>query len=141
MPIINGKFIPRGLYNNNPGNIRKSPTKWLGEIDGTDDAFETFQSPELGIRAIVRILLTYQRRHGLDTIEEMIGRWAPPIENDTTSYVDAVARSSGVSKNKVINLYDNDLLLRIVKAIIVHENGYNPYEDWVVEEGIRLGLV
>jgi hypothetical protein len=78
MPIINGKFIPRGLYNNNPGNIRKSPTKWLGEVDGTDDAFETFQSPELGIRAIVRILLTYQRRHGLDTIEEMIGRWAPP---------------------------------------------------------------
>lgn len=133
--------IPRGIRNNNPGNIRKSPTKWLGEIDGTDDAFETFQSPELGIRAIVRILLTYQRRHGLDTIEEMIGRWAPPIENDTTSYVDAVAKSVGVSKNKVINLYDNDLLLRIVKAIIVHENGYNPYEDWVVEEGIRLGLV
>jgi hypothetical protein len=140
MPRINGKWVPRGLANNNPGNIRKSPSKWLGEVEGEDDAFESFAVPEYGIRAMAKLLINYQVRRGLDTIEEVIGRWAPPIENDTNSYVDSVARTTNISKFKVLNMKDPELLKRLIKAIIVHENGYNPYEDSVIDEGIRLAL-
>ena len=120
MPRINGKWVPRGLANNNPGNIRKSPSKWLGEVEGEDDAFESFAVPEYGIRAMAKLLINYQVRRGLDTIEEVIGRWAPPIENDTNSYVDSVARTTNISKFKVLNMKDPELLKRLIKAIIVH---------------------
>lgn len=128
--------VPRGIRNNNPGNIRKTPTKWKGEVGGIDPEFETFSTPELGIRAMAKLLVNYQTRHGLDTIEEIVGRWAPPIENDTSSYIDSVAKATNISKFRVLNLSDEDTLLRIIKAIITHENGYNPYTDAQIRIGI-----
>lgn len=132
--------VPRGIRNNNPGNIRKSPIKWLGEVEGEDDAFESFPIPEYGIRAMAKLLINYQVKHGLDTIEEVIGRWAPPIENDTGSYVEQVSKATNISRFRVINVKDPIILKGLIKAIITHENGYNPYEDKVIDEGIKLAL-
>jgi len=137
MPRINGKWIPRGLANNNPGNIRKTPIQWKGEIPGIDAEFETFESPEMGIRAMAKLLVNYQAKHGLDTIEEIIGRWAPPIENDTSSYIDSVSKATNLSKFRVLNLKDENIMYVIVRAIIVHENGFNPYDEGTIRQGIR----
>jgi len=132
--------VPRGIRNNNPGNIRLSPTRWRGEVDGTDSAFETFDTPENGIRAMARLLLTYQRRHGLDTVEDIIGRWAPPIENDTDSYAQAVARALDVGVRDRVNLADETTLTRIVVAIIRHENGQQPYRPAQIADGVRRAM-
>ena len=75
---------PRGIRNNNPGNIERNATRWAGmTAEQTDPRFVVFTSPEYGFRALARTLLTYQRKYGLLSIEDMIGRWAPPNENDT----------------------------------------------------------
>ena len=54
--------IPRGIRNNNPGNIRWSNDQWKGLIpkdQASDKAFCVFRSPEYGIRAMARILRKY----------------------------------------------------------------------------------
>lgn len=49
----------RGLRNNNPLNIRKSSTRYQGEVAGTDPAFKTFKTMAWGYRAAFAILKTY----------------------------------------------------------------------------------
>lgn len=121
--------LTRGERNNNPGNIVKSDIFWRGEIAGDDKRFESFASPDEGIRAIGVIMQNYQRKYGLNTVRGLINRYAPPVENDTNSYVNAVAGSLGVSPDASLNLSDPAILLPLVKAIIKHENGRVIYAD------------
>lgn len=117
--------IPRGIRNNNPGNIRLSQTKWQGEIvPGTDYTFCQFTSMTDGVRAIAMILLDYQAEHGLNSIASFIGRWAPSIENDTMAYVNDVSERSGIPATAKLDLFGNiSDLCKIVSAICYHENG------------------
>lgn len=130
---------PRGIRNNNPGNIRKSNIKWQGlAAEQTDGAFYQFTRAEYGIRALCRVLRTYQRKYGLNDVRSIINRFAPPVENDTDSYVYAVAKALGVSSNISINLEDRETMIKLLKAIIKHENGQQPYDDKVIIRGIEL---
>lgn len=127
----------RGLRNNNPGNIRHGSSRWQGMNPvQTDKDFVQFTNPIYGIRAIAKLLNNYQNRYGLNTIEEIISRWAPPSENITGAYVANVANKAGVSSRKQILI--DDYMFPIVKTIIEHENGSNPYSDAQIMEGIRL---
>jgi hypothetical protein len=129
---------PRGIRNFNPGNIRHSRTLWQGEADvQADDSFVTFKAPEWGLRAIAKILLTYQKS-GLNTVRKIISRWAPPNENDTEAYVAAVAAAVGVKPDAVLNVSASNVMAALVKAIVRHENGLQPYADAVVTEGLEL---
>ncbi|MBN5203088.1 hypothetical protein JY494_26615, partial [Serratia marcescens] len=66
----------RGLRNNNPGNIEASDKNpWEGQT-GSDGRFAKFETPEHGIRALGKNLLSYQRQ-GYDTVSEIVNRWAP----------------------------------------------------------------
>lgn len=128
---------PRGIKNNNPGNIRKSDIKWQGKVVGTDPAFESFASPEYGIRAMGKILRTYQR-DGFDTVREMIDRWAPPVENDTDSYVNHVASLLGLAANDKVDLDNKTQLKMLLQAIVRHENGQQPYAESIFDRAIEL---
>lgn len=123
-----GVKMPRGFRNNNPGNIRHSGAAWRGKSKHQPDtAFVTFDSPMWGIRAMMRVLLTYQEKHGLTTIAELIGRWAPPNENDTAAYVRYVAGRTGIAANMTINLRRRPhIFIRVVQAIVVMELGTPP---------------
>lgn len=133
----------RGIRNNNPGNIDRNATKWQGMAadQSGDPRFIVFTTPQYGIRALAKVLMTYQSQHGLDTVREIINRWAPPNENDTGAYVRAVARAVGVAENAPLDLDATAVMLPLVKAIITHENGGNPYSDTVITEGLRLAGV
>ena len=77
---------PRGIRNNNPGNIRRNGDPWQGLAkDQTDREFFTFQSAVYGIRALARLLITYQDKYGLCTIEGIITRWAPAMRGHASS--------------------------------------------------------
>jgi hypothetical protein len=115
-------MIPRGIRNNNPGNIKKSKTKWFGKIEGDDAVFETFDTMEHGIRALLAILRTYIEKHKLHTIEEIIKRFAPSSENNTEAYVRAVCRDSGFDRDTIL-FFDREDMLPLTIAIIKHENG------------------
>lgn len=125
----------RGIRNNNPGNIRKGPKPWLGEIPGTDKEFCTFDTPEHGIRAMAVILRNYRRKYFLDTVREIISRWAPPHENDTGAYVDAVSGHLQVAPDDEVNVLDTPTMVLLLEAIIRQENGSQPY----TQEQLRTG--
>lgn len=131
----------RGVTNNNPGNIRRSNDKWAGLADEQlDPQFFTFKSPEYGIRAICRLLLTYQAR-GIDTVRRIITTWAPVVENDTEAYISDVARRCNVGPNDTLDVDQEDVMRELVIAIIVHENGAQPYPISVINDGMRLAGV
>ncbi|VFQ44389.1 structural protein [Desulfoluna butyratoxydans] len=126
----------RGIRNNNPGNIRHGDD-WNGLAEKQPDAsFCTFTEPRWGIRALAKTLLTYQRRRGIHTVRGIISRWAPPSENDTHSYIHHVAHFVGVDADETIRVEDH--LFPLVSAIILHENGNNPYSNETILEAIRM---
>ena len=130
----------RGERNNNPGNIRDGQ-RWQGESGmDSDKAFEEFASPEDGIRALGKVLLTYQRKHGLRSVKQIVNRWAPPNENDTGAYVYSVAAALVVHPTEPLDLEDRNVLCKLVRAIIKHENGRVLYADAVIAEGVERAL-
>lgn len=129
---------PRGIRNCNPGNIRKSPTAWLGEDpNGEDPDFVTFKSPLYGIRALAKILWSYQDVHGINTVSGFINRWAPPGENDTTAYVQNVCAACEVSPDTTIDL-KSSVFYNLVIAIITQENGEQPYAIDLIAQAISM---
>lgn len=123
----------RGLRNNNPGNIRLSNTRYLGEVDSTDSAFKQFKSMAYGYRAMFVLLHTYQRKHHLNTIAEMISRYAPAVENHTEKYIKAVSDWSGVPATSRITATNGDIMVPIVAAMSRVENGVFAHMPDVVE--------
>lgn len=131
--------LPRGLRNNNPGNIRHG-SAWQGLCDEQNDgSFCQFKTPEYGIRAMTKILRdTYYHKRGLNTVNEIIDRWAPPTENDTRAYQAAVAGALGVEVDWPIDLDKPMTLLGLLGAIIRHENGVQPYTSTQILGGMRM---
>ena len=131
--------LPRGIRNNNPGNIRISKDAWRGLDDHPKDtAFFTFVSPSFGIRALILVLRTYRLKYSIDTVRGIIHRWAPAIENDTTSYIEAVSQDIGVLPDDVIDVLQRPVMEKLVKAIIAHENGVQPYGDEVFNTAFEM---
>ena len=130
----------RGIRNNNPGNLEYSKTNpWVGQT-GDDGRFAKFETPEHGIRALGRNLMSYQRQ-GIDTVSEIINRWAPPTDkNDTMSYIKAVCEQLGVSADDPIDASNPDTLKALCAAIIHHENGSQPYSDQQLTAGVSAAL-
>lgn len=128
-------LLPRGIRNNNPGNIIRSGIRWRGMApEQTDPKFVVFVSPEWGIRAMARLLRSYINS-GHNTIRRIITRWAPPTENPTDAYIAAVARETGLHADSPVTVED---FPRLIAAIIRFENGEQPYSPEVIAEGIRL---
>jgi hypothetical protein len=131
--------LPRGVRNRNPGNLERNTINWQGMARvQTDPRFVVFEDAKYGIRALARTLLTYQHAHGCDTIGKIIGRWAPPTENDTVAYIAAVAARCGVAPDDVIDADQVSVMLPLVAGIISHENGGNPYTDNELLAGLHL---
>lgn len=143
------KQLPRGIRNHNPGNIeddRKTP--WQGLADPRNDGrFLRFASAPFGIRALARTLIVYQDKRrspdgsAIDTVREIISRWAPPVENDTGAYINHVAARLGVGADDPVDLHRHAVLKPLVCAIIAHENAGHSYPDAVIDEGLRLAGV
>ena len=125
--------LPRGLRNNNPGNIKRSAIPWKGKTKGKDPTFETFDCIENGVAAIYKNLIHYIVKDRADTIREIIDKWAPPEGNDTEAYIAHVCRISGEKDAQMIRPIFEDLE-PIVRAICIHENG----GDLIPEEVFQM---
>lgn len=115
--------LPRGLRNNNPGNIRRDSDVFQGEKTSSDREFKQFKSMAYGYRAIFKILSNYYRNYKLDTIRKMIGRWAPENENNTKAYIKAVSDYAGIPADDPIYVNDREQMIRIVAGMSKVENG------------------
>ena len=128
-----GLIQPRGIRNNNPGNIRwDGVTQWRGMVAADPAGFVIFDTPENGIRAMSRILDSYGRR-GVNTLESIINTWAPPTENNSGAYIDHLASVLGVMPADTVQDRTG-----LIAGIIKHENGQQPYPLATIERGIAL---
>lgn len=144
--------VTRGVRNNNPGNIDYNPrNRWIGQLaphPGIEKRFARFDTPENGIRALAKLILAYRGKDGMpnvgasgiDTVREIINRWAPGTENDTESYIRATAASLKVASDAPLDVHSLPVLVGLVTAIIRHENGGVPYSTQLIEAGVRRSL-
>lgn len=145
----NNMAFPRGIRLSNPGNIvRDGGNQWVGMTRLQDDPkFVRFNNPHNGIRALAKLLINYKKLHNCDTIYDIIYRYAPPNENNTSAYIKDVSNRSGFFPNEPLDLQDVFTLMKLTQAVIIHENGAAPlefpiawYEDVVYVRAIEDAL-
>ncbi|CDK68208.1 TPA: hypothetical protein ACY3G5_001904 [Morganella morganii] len=135
---VQGGSEDRGSRNNNPGNIRISDNNWEGQI-GDDGEFVRFASPEHGVRALGKNLITY-RNKGVVTINQIISRWAPKKDgNDTEGYIKFVSGKMGVDPNVPIDVTDINTLKSITTAIMQQE-GNHSISGEQIDAGLQAAL-
>jgi hypothetical protein len=126
----------RGIRNNNPGNI-KTGIAWQGAV-GDDGTFIIFADNTWGLRAMAKDLID-KINEGVSTITAIITKYAPPSENDTASYISAVATDSGIDANEALGT-DGDTLHSLIRAIVNHEEGDGPSAQFVSDGDIDTGI-
>ena len=142
---------PRGIRNNNPLNIRRSADRWSGAREKqTDKNFVQFTTMPYGYRAAWKILQNYYERFCRQskpfTVRNIIGRWAPPNENETESYVRQVLRLSAIGGKENLlppaNVDGYGRLSRLIAAMTVVECGIpmNQVNTGAICEGYRLAF-
>ena len=122
---------PRGIRNNNPGNLNYAGQEGATKEGGSNGRFAVFKTAEEGLKALGSQLLRYGQR-GLDSVQAIISKYAPASENNTQAYMEALAKSLGVGINDKLNLNDPKILSALMNGIIQHENGKNPYRPDMV---------
>lgn len=131
----------RGIRNNNPGNIERTGETWQGMApDQPDPRFIKFSEMRWGVRAAAKLFRNYQTRYNLRSVAQLINRWAPPVENDTGSYVNAVAARVGVDPYAPIDLTNRELAYKFLRAVFRHECGIaaEAIPESTIREGINL---
>lgn len=142
---------PRGIRNNNPLNIRRTQSKWLGEVDNiqgqSDKSFCQFSKLCYGYRAAGKLLQTYQTKYKLYVLDKIIGRWAPPSENDTRAYAIIVANQmtkelgEPISVASLLDLVKDRVTLRaLLVSMHLVENGVLPtaIERTAIKQAISM---
>lgn len=145
--------LPRGLKNNNPLNIRRGTSSWQGLKERqTDPDFCQFKTIEYGFRAAFRLLHTYHYTLGLHTLRDIINRWAPPAENNTSAYLDTVTGLVQLYNGRPVGAHtllpvpgdDRRLWCAIVRAMFAVECGRGwaemPSTANEVAEGWRMAF-
>lgn len=129
-------MLARGLRNCNPLNIRRvAGTKWKGQSAlQTDASFVCFNAMEWGIRAAFCILRTYARRYQCLSPADIVGRWAPPHQNNTDAYIRNVCTWTGFGGRQRLTEADWP---RLVQAMARQESGTTLSEE-IINKGFKL---
>ena len=141
------------LDSNNPGSIRPlaGGQMWQGQIGVTEKAsgkFCVFEDMPHGVRAMIRLWRTYQQKRlakdgtEIDTVTDIVHRWAPPNENATSDYVNFVLKNTGIKRGTIVDSQDWEICLKLLRAFIIMEqgwlNGKCPVSDADLKAGMRL---
>lgn len=124
-------MLPRGIRNNNPLNIRIG-NKWRGEVESPNDPyFEQFTCMHYGLRAGFVLLRRYIERYHLNTVTEIVSRWAPSTENATASYISQVCERMDVSPFEKLKFSDRKTMVALVDAMVLMECGTTISNDLI----------
>lgn len=127
----------RAERNFNPGNLNYAGQAGATLESGSGARFAKFASEEEGIAALVRQLRLYQQR-GIDTIGEIVKKYAPPNENDTQAYIASMARWTGLSADEKLDFNDTDTVRRMVQGISRKEGRFTPLSEGQIMSGIGI---
>lgn len=132
-------MLPRGIRNNNPFNMVKSLSNWIGKIQPSkDSAFEQFDTMENGVRAGLINLRNAYYKKGLKSVEAIITKYCPPngsgnSVSDTNAYINAVSLGVfNVAGAWKLDTTGNEL--NVAYEIMKHENGFSPVTKATIKQ-------
>lgn len=107
---------------NNPFNIRyNAANRWKGLV-GNYKGFCEFEDIKFSVRAAAHLLMWSYRKSGCFTYLDIINRWAPPSENDTSSYLMFICKTLQVDElDHPKNIYD---FARLLVRIAYYESSF-----------------
>lgn len=131
---------PRGIRNNNPGNIRASDLfRWRGQDGADSDGFARFDLAVFGIRAMAILIRSYVEYHHVSCITSLIDRWDFADHIVRGDYAQVVAHECAVDPTAPCDLLDMRICL--IRGMIRFENGVMPYSDDTIIAGVDLSKI
>ena len=125
MSNLNNQSLPRGLRNNNVGNLIRTNIPWKGKIphsENQDERFEQFYEFHYGVRAMMKDIANDIKK-GANTVEKLIHQYAPPFENNTIAYINYIADEVGVKPTETLQV-NEQTIKKLSKSIAIYENGF-----------------
>lgn len=101
----------------NPLNLKK-----VGANSGTRSDYRQFGEDADGFRAAAAQLRLYQSRDGLTTPRQIMGKWAPAYENDTTKYNQTFTKTTGLDLDKPLDLSNPKNMALLIKGMSMAES-------------------
>lgn len=140
-PKVDDKVLnTMGYKGCNPLNIRATTDKWQGAIGQNEKGYLIFSSPVDGIRAAAKVLKNYDSKYGINTIEEIVSRFAPASENPTGEYIQNVVKATGYKAQEKLDLKNPEVMQKLITAMIKQEIGGVAYSEETISAGVRAGL-
>jgi len=130
---------PRGIRNNNPGNLIFTNIKWNGKLpkeQNKDRRFEMFIAPVYGVRAMIKDL-KHDIGKGKNTVPLLVEEYAPRFENNTNHYIQTVCKDLKVSKSAKLLPTKNTLRLLVLSMTKV-ETGGNYISNQLFEQAYAM---
>lgn len=119
-PVQNNET--RARKNKNPLNVKalSGADKWHGQIGRDDQGHAIFSTWEHGMRAAALVLKNYHRRHGIETVEGIVRRFA---EGNQEQYIKFLCNRLNVKPNEKIDVVRR--MPEILRAMARFEAGEN----------------
>lgn len=130
--------IPIGIRNNNPGNLRQAYGMEFKTV--LINGYASFPSLLNGVQSLAMLTYDYYVVHGLRTLPDFVGRYAPATENDVLAYIknmrDFLHYPVARPDNAPLELSDPWNAILFIRAVIRCECGLKPRGetvsgDWV----------
>ena len=121
--------VPHGMRLNNPFNIIFSQhITWQGQT-GNDGHFCEFDTSLNGLRAGVINTCNHVIKDGMKPdLDHLIGDdehgQAPPVENDTASYIGYMCGIMGVEADADIDIHDKETMEYYARGVVDVEQGH-----------------
>ena len=128
------------IATNNIFNIRVGRQPWHGQT-GAKKGFVEFDTREHAIRAWLVLMRTYRRRYQRCTIRDIVGRFAPPNENDTAAYVRYCAQQLCYSANSPLRLAQDYCRLGVAMAQMETATKLTADDIWEVMKKYNIFIV
>lgn len=133
------KSAPRGIRNNNPGNLNYAGQAGATLEGGEGGRFAVFESMQHGVAALYKQLHLYFKR-GINTLSSIVKTYAPASDNNNVdAYISALTKATGKGANEVLDSGDTATIARLMKGIVDHENGKGYISSSDIMGGIQLG--
>ncbi|HAT3847636.1 TPA: lytic transglycosylase [Serratia marcescens] len=136
---FSGANEPRGIRNNNPGNLNYVGQNGATLEDHATPRFARFNSAFEGFAALGKQIKAYYNGTSkaagyqkLQSVEDIISRFAPASENNTQAYINKLSKMLGVGRGDSLNIQDPQVLATLMNGITQIENGKNPYAPEMV---------
>ncbi|WP_447876939.1 hypothetical protein [Serratia fonticola] len=130
---------PRGIRNNNPGNLNFAGQAGAQKEGGPNGRFAVFQSMTAGVAALYRQIQLYASR-GINTISKIVNKYAPAADNNNVgAYIKALMGATGKDANEALDTSDMQTMMSLLRGIINHENGKGHVSDDQILKGMQVG--